>query len=126
MRQSEKHIEDKPLNERVKVGGRFIEQEYGSIFQQGTRNRQPLAFSATETKTAFPDDGFITLRQSNYEIVDLRPLGGILDLGLGRRWPGQEQILTDGIVKEICPLGDDVEQPSRILLGKFVKVAAIE
>ncbi len=115
-----------PLGERVKIGGRFIEQEDGSIFQQGTRNRQPLAFPATETKTAFTDDRFITLRQPDNEIMDLRPLRGVLDLEFGRRWPGQEQILTDGIVKEIRPLGDDTDHPPHILLGKFVEIVAIE
>ena len=125
-RQGEKHIEDEPLGERVKVGGRFIQQEDGSIFQQGTRNRQPLAFSATETKPVFSDDGFISLRQPGNELVDLRLLGSDAEFGFGSSRPGQKQILTDGIVKKIGPLGDDAEQPTHIVLGIFMNVAPIE
>jgi len=51
------------LRMAVERARRLVQQQHGSIAQQGTGDRQALALSAREPDAAFAHDGVIPLRQ---------------------------------------------------------------
>lgn len=54
---------------RVEGGGRFVQQDDGSLFQDGAGDGETLFLSAGEGTTSFTDHRVVTTRQAHDEIV---------------------------------------------------------
>ena len=64
----------------VERGGRLVEQQYGSVLQDGARNGEPLALAARQGHPALADGRVISLVEMADEFGRRRALGGGLDL----------------------------------------------
>ena len=73
---------DAALRFRVERGGRFIQNQNRRVFQQRTRNRQPLALTPGEAQAIVADHGLEATRQGLHEFGHEGGLGGGGNLGL--------------------------------------------
>ena len=53
----------------IQAGSCLIQKDYGRIFQKGTGNGNPLAFTAGEGGAVFSDHGLITLWEFLYKLI---------------------------------------------------------
>ena len=91
---------DGALGLGVHARGRFVEDEDGRVLEQGAGDGDALLLAAGEAVAALADDGVVTPGQVDYEVVDVRGLGGLLNLLVAGVGAGVTQVLADRGVKE--------------------------
>ena len=61
-----------------------------------------------------------------YQIQRILNFFSLMQLSIGSRGPGEKQVLTDRVVEEIGPLGEDTEKLSGLFLRVFVQIMLIQ
>ncbi len=97
---------DRTLGLGVQGAGRLVEHEHARVAQQGPGDGDPLLLTAGETVPAGADHRVVPVGQPGDQVVDLRGLGRVLDLGVGRVGPGVAQVLPDRGVQQVGLLAD--------------------
>ena len=88
----------------VECGGRLIQQQDGSILQNGTRNGDALPLSTGKLTTPLSNRGFVSLWQFPDESIRLRSPCGRVHLLFGRARVPTGDVFTDGSLKQIIAL----------------------
>ena len=91
----------------VKRGRCFVEEQNRRIFQDGTRNADPLFFTAGKLEATFSDGRSIAFRKTDDKIVDPRGPGRGLDLLACREMVTIGDVVTDGLVEKDRILGNN-------------------
>src|SRR5690242_21571667 len=68
----------------IKRARRLVENEQYSVFQKCARDREALALSAGEARSAFADLGVVSLRQSHNELMRMGGRSCGDDIGAAR------------------------------------------
>ena len=99
------------LNEQfrfgVELGSRFVQNEDGSVLQQGAGNREALALAAGKALAAIADQGPITVRHLHDEIMREGGLSGGNDFFLGYGRAAITQVVPNRVIEEDGFLRDD-------------------
>src|SRR5438874_8763067 len=104
------------LGTSIEVGGWFVENHDGSVFENGTRDSEPLAFPPAQFETLLSDPCVIALGQRLDHIVDGCLPCSFLDLCLACLWTGNEQVLTNRGIEQVRVLLHDTDQAVNVFL----------
>ena len=93
----------------VDIGGGFIQNDDGRVFQHGPGDGEPLAFAAGEGSSRLADDGVVALGQFQNEIVAAGLFRRRNHLIHGRVRLPKRMLLAIGIVEQIYVLEHEAE-----------------
>ena len=93
----------------VDIGGGFIQNDDGRVFQHGPGDGEPLAFAAGEGSSRLADDGVVALGQFQNEIVAAGLFRRRNHLIHGRVRLPEANVIGDGIVEQIYVLEHEAE-----------------
>src|SRR5262249_45437304 len=79
---------------------RLVEDENGSVFQQGTRDGDALALAAGESDAFCACGTFVALRFLENEFMSAGMPGSLLDFGIARARTPKSDVVANGIVEE--------------------------
>src|SRR6185312_6774681 len=85
------------LGFRIERGSRLVKHQYARVLQQRAGDGDALTLAYGKTRTAFPDDGVIPIRQPRDEIVDVGSPRCRLDLIEARVRPAVGDVVADRI-----------------------------
>ena len=91
---------DLALGESVERRRRLVEHQDRRRLQHGAGDRHALLLAARELQPALADLRLVALRQRPDERVDLRVLGGRLDLGVARAVAAVADVVEDRVVEQ--------------------------
>src|SRR6185437_6666640 len=109
----------------VQGGGGFIQNQDGSILEQGAGDGDALALAAGKAHAALPDHCLITLRQSLNKVVGQ---GGLSRLHHALMWnPGLaiSDVVAHRVVEEHCFLGDDSDLGPQRRQGQLAHIVTV-
>src|SRR6266699_2819701 len=107
-------VQQGTLCQGIEVGGNFIEDKDGCVFQQCASDRQALALTTRQLQPLLSDPGFEPLGQLAHKLAELRLFHGRLDLRLARSRACQQQIGAQCVVENIGILGNDADQVAQV------------
>ena len=116
---------DAGLGDRVQGGGGLVQNKDGRIFQENAGNGHPLLLAAGEHGAPLAHLGLEAVGHVQDVVVDLRPLGGLHDLGLGGVRPAVADVVVDGAGKEKDILLDDPDIGPQGVLGEGAHVLSV-
>ncbi len=119
-------VDDFALGGRVEVGGRFIEEQDGRIFEQGAGDGKALTFTTAQVESAFAYKSIVTLGQADDEVMQFGLLTGFFEVGLGGPGTGQQEIFTQAGVEEIGILTYHTKHAAHIGLGILAQFVSIK
>ena len=85
----------------IDARGRLVEEDHGSVLQEGTGDRDALLLAARDGGAALPEHGFVALRQLLDELVAPRPPSRIDDLLVRGIRLAEADVVLNGVVEEI-------------------------
>jgi hypothetical protein len=111
--------QDENIIGHVEVGGEFVEDEDGHVFEDGARDSQTLALAAGEAQALLANLCVVAARQRHDKVVDVRLPGRLDHLFLADILAGNQEILADGGVEEVRILCDHAEQLAHFVLRQI-------
>src|SRR5207253_8377268 len=86
----------------------------------------PLFLTTGEAVAALTDDRVVAVRQRADELVQVRGLGRLIELRLGSRRLGIEEVVADRVVPEEGVLEDDADVLADRLERRLAQVAPVD
>ena len=90
----------------VQMGRGLVQDQYGSILQQGPGDGQPLALASGELHSPLPDHCVVPVGERGDEIMSVGLPGRLLHFLLAGFGPSQAYIVPDGGVEKVGVLRD--------------------
>ena len=119
-------VHDYGLCFQIHCAGRLIEDQDGSIFEEGASKRDALALSAREANTPLADLSFVARGQILNELVDVRRLRGGNNFLYAGRGPGVGNVFRDAAGKEKGILGNNGGLVAQVCQFVIAKVNPVE
>jgi hypothetical protein len=91
----------------VERTGGLVQDQDARVGEDGAGDGEPLTLAAGELDAAFADDGFVPVGEALGELVDAGDAAGFEELGFGGVWPGKQDVLANGSIKEEGLLQND-------------------
>ena len=105
------------------MGGRLVEHQHRRVAQQRTREHEPLPLSAGQARTLLPDERLQPKRQRLDPLREANTLQHRDQLVVGRAGAGEQQVLADRGVEDVCLLTRERERAADVLLAQLSHIA---
>ena len=117
---------DVSLGVAVERRGRFVEQQDRRAFENGAGDGDALLLAAGQFQAALADLGFIALRRTTDETVDLRLTRGFLDFGVARVPAAVADVVADGVVEQHRVLRHHADRGAQRVLRDIADILAVD
>ncbi len=96
----------------VEVGGGFVQDQYGGIRQQRSRQDQTLTFAAGDARAAFSDSGGESVRLASYPGSETDSVERVEKLVVGGARFADHEVLADLGVEDVVVLPAEHNKPT--------------
>ena len=113
------------LGAGVDAAGRLVQDQHGSVGQEGTGNRQQLLLPRRNVGGVVVEDGVVAVGKRPDEVVGMRRLSGRHDLLGARTELAVADVVTDGAGEEPGVLQHHAEHAAHVIAADLARIDAV-